>query len=132
MLEAKHNGTVIAEGLKIIGSVTAEGLVEVNGQIEGELHCTSLVVSCKAQIAGIITADRVVVDGRVEGPIQGGEVVLKSQAHVVGDIHHQSLAMEKGAYFEGSSIQAHGANGQQPDKVGKTSPREVADSSKAA
>ena len=45
--------------------------------------------------------------------------MLKSQAHVVGDIHHQSLAMEKGAYFEGSSIQAHGANGQQPDRVAK-------------
>ncbi len=41
------------------------------------------------------------MDGKVEGPIQGGEVVLKSQAHVVGDIHHQSLAIERGAYFDG-------------------------------
>jgi cytoskeletal protein CcmA (bactofilin family) len=53
------------------------------------------------------------VDGRVDGPIQGGEVVLKSQAHVVGDIQHQSLAIEKGAYFEGRSVQARGANGRQ-------------------
>src|SRR5262245_24273804 len=30
--------TVIAKGLKIEGRVTAEGLVELNGQIEGELH----------------------------------------------------------------------------------------------
>jgi cytoskeletal protein CcmA (bactofilin family) len=43
MLGSKLNRTVIAEGLKIIGSVTAEGLVEVNGQIEGELHCASLI-----------------------------------------------------------------------------------------
>ena len=106
----KRNETVIAEGLKIIGSVTAEGLVELNGQIEGELHCTSLIVASKAQVAGPITGERVVVDGRVEGPIQGGEVVLMSQAHVVGDIHHQSLAMEAGAYFEGRSVQAHGAD----------------------
>ena len=77
--------------------------MEVNGQIEGELHCTSLIVSRRAQIAGTITAERVVVDGRVEGPIQGGEVVLKSQAHVVGDVHHQSLAIEKGAYFEAAA-----------------------------
>jgi cytoskeletal protein CcmA (bactofilin family) len=132
MSESKCNGTVIAEGLKIIGSVTAEGLVEVNGQIEGELHCTSLIVASKAQVAGPITGERVVVDGRVEGPIQGGEVVLKSQAHVVGDIHHQSLAMEAGAYFEGRSVHAHGANAQQPDRVGKKPPREVAGSSKAA
>ena len=108
-----------------MGSVTAEGLVEVNGQIEGEIHCTSLIVSRKAQVAGTITAERVVVDGKVEGPIQGGEVVLKSQANVVGDIHHQSLAIEKGAYFEGRSMQAHGANGRQPERATRRTLREA-------
>ena len=103
-------------GMKIVGNVTAEGLVEVNGQIEGDLHCTSLIVSPKAQIVGSITSERVVVDGRVEGPIQGGDVVLKSRAHVVGDIHHQSLTIEKGAYFDGRAKQAHGANGLQPER----------------
>jgi len=122
---AKRSGTVIAEGLTIVGSVTAEGLVEVNGQIEGELHCTSLIVSRKARIAGTTTAERVVVDGRVEGPIQGGEVILRSQAHVIGDIHHQSLAIEKGAYFEGRSVQAHGASGRQPDRASKRTLREA-------
>jgi cytoskeletal protein CcmA (bactofilin family) len=86
MFGLRPRGTVIAEGLKIMGSVTAEGLVEVNGQIEGELHCTSLIMSRKAHIAGAITAERVVVDGRIEGPIQAVDVILKSQAHVVGDI----------------------------------------------
>jgi cytoskeletal protein CcmA (bactofilin family) len=132
MFKYGRKGTVIAEGLKIIGSVTAEGLVEVNGQIEGELHCSSLIISRKAQVTGAVTAEKVIVDGRVEGPIQGGEVVLKSQAHVIGDIHHQSLAVEKGAYFEGRSIQGHGANGQQPDTIAKKSPRELAATSRAA
>jgi cytoskeletal protein CcmA (bactofilin family) len=125
MFGSRRGGTVIGNGLKIVGNVTAEGLVEVNGQIEGDLHCTSLIVSPKAQIVGSITAERVVVDGRVEGPIQGGDVVLKSQAHVVGDIHHQSLTIEKGAYFDGRAAQAHGSNGSQLATVGKTKPREV-------
>ena len=117
MFASRRRGTVIAEGLKIVGSVTAEGLVEVNGQIDGELHCTSLIISRKAHVTGTITAERVVVDGKVEGPIQGGEVILKSQAYVVGDIQHQSLAIEKGAYFEGRSVQVRGANGRQPERV---------------
>jgi cytoskeletal protein CcmA (bactofilin family) len=58
----------------------------------------------------------VVVNGKVEGPIQGGDVILKSQAHVVGDIHHQSLTIEKGAYFDGRAKQEHGANGREPNR----------------
>jgi cytoskeletal protein CcmA (bactofilin family) len=102
----KRRRTVIAEGLKIIGNVTAEGLVELNGHIEGNLHCTSLVVTPNGVINGGIQAKRVVVNGKVEGPIQGGEVILKSHAHVVGDIQHQTLAIEAGAYFEGQSVRA--------------------------
>lgn len=132
MFGSKRRGTVIAEGLKIVGIVTAEGLVEVNGQIEGELHCTSLIVSRQAQVSGTITANRVVVDGRVEGPIQGGVVVLKSQAQVVGDIHHQSLAIETGAHFEGRSVQAQGTNGREPERAGKKLRREAASDSREA
>jgi hypothetical protein len=45
MFASKQRGTVIAKGLKIVGSATAEGLVELNGQVEGEIHCTSPLVS---------------------------------------------------------------------------------------
>jgi cytoskeletal protein CcmA (bactofilin family) len=124
MFGTKPSGTVIAKGLKIVGSVTAEGLVEVNGQIDGELHCTSLVIARGAHVNGTVAAERVVVDGKVDGPIQAKEVVLKSQAHVVGDIHHQSLSVERGAFFDGRSVQGRG-NGKTSEKLeGK---RRVAD-----
>ena len=116
MFASRQRGTLIAKGLKIVGSVTAEGLVEVNGQIDGELHCTSLVIARGAQVNGTVAAKRVVVDGTVEGPIHGGDVILKSQAHVVGDIHHQSLAIESGAYFDGRSMQVR-VNGQASEKL---------------
>ncbi|MGO8839596.1 MAG: bactofilin family protein [Methyloceanibacter sp.] len=132
MFASRHRGTVIAKGLKIVGSVTAESLVEVNGQIDGELHCTSLVIARGAHVTGTVAAERVVVDGKVEGPIQGGDVFLKSQAYVVGDIHHQSLAIERGAYFEGRSIQVRGANGHQPERVGNKPLKEVANDSQEA
>src|SRR6476619_8043977 len=122
---ASKQGTVIAKGLTIVGSVTAEGLVEVNGQIDGELHCTSLIISRGAHVTGTVAAERVVVDGKVEGPIQGRDVVLKSQAHVVGDIHHQSLAIESGAFFDVRSVQIRG-NGHTPEKLERKSLRQIA------
>ena len=114
----RHKGTIIEEGLKITGRVSAEGLVEINGRIEGDVHCTSLIISPKAAISGGIEADRILVKGRVDGPIRGGEVVLKSHAHVVGDIHHQRLCIERGAYFEGRSVCSLETNVQRaPEKL---------------
>ena len=131
MFGSKNRGTVIAKGLKIVGTVTAEGLVEVNGRIDGELHCTSLVISRGAHVAGTIAAGRVVVDGNVEGPIQGGDVILKSKAHVVGDIHHQSLSIESGAFFDGRSVHPSRANAQateraESERIEKRSVRQIA------
>ena len=105
MFGSRDGKTVIGQGFKIVGRVSAEGLVQVNGKIEGVLHCPSLVVSPGAEILGSVTADNVEVNGTVQGPIHGGDVVLKSQAHVMGDIHHRTLTIGKGAYFEGRSMQ---------------------------
>jgi cytoskeletal protein CcmA (bactofilin family) len=132
MFRVMRGGTVIGSGLKILGNVSAEGLVEVNGQIEGDVRCTSLVISSNAQIVGSVTADRVVVNGRVEGPIQGGDVELKSKAHVVGDIRHKSLTIEKGAYFEGRAAQAQGANGTQQERATGRTLREAHEADAAA
>src|SRR4030042_4010985 len=126
MFGARRGVTVIGNGLKIVGSVTAEGLVEVNGQVEGDLHCTSLIVSPKACIRGGVQAERVVVNGKIEGPIRGGDVVLKSRAVVVGDIQTESLTIENGAFFEGRSLRAHDSNMPQAEKVGTPLRREIA------
>ena len=115
---------VIAKELTIVGSVTAEGLVWVYGRINGELHCTSLVIDRAAHISGTVAAERVVVDGKVEGPIQAGDIVLKSRAQVVGDVHYQSLAIESGAFFDGRLVQVRG-NGQAVEKFEKKSVRQV-------
>jgi cytoskeletal protein CcmA (bactofilin family) len=128
----RRRGTIIGEGLSVVGKVTAEGLVKVYGQIDGELQCASLILSRKAQLSGAITAGNVVIDGKVEGPIEAADVVLKSRAHVVGDIHHQSLNIKSGAYFEGRSVQPHEANGRQPDKAGKKQSRRAANSGRDA
>jgi cytoskeletal protein CcmA (bactofilin family) len=67
----------------------------------------------------------VVVDGKVEGPIQGGDVVLKSQAHVLGDVHHQSLSIESGAFFDGRSVHVR-ENGQAAERIEKKPLRQTA------
>jgi cytoskeletal protein CcmA (bactofilin family) len=105
MFRRRRNVTVIAEGLNIVGNVSAEGMVEVHGQIEGELQCTALRVSDKGRVKGKIISQDVVVNGIVDGPIHGDNVALEPKANVTGDIHHESLSIKRGASFDGRSLQ---------------------------
>ncbi|MEM7399068.1 MAG: polymer-forming cytoskeletal protein [Pseudomonadota bacterium] len=95
--------SIIGEDLTIEGNVSSKGEIQVDGRIKGDVHCGSLLLGDKAQVDGSVIAEDVVIRGKVMGSIRGLRVSLQSQSHVEGDIHHQSLAIEQGAYFEGKS-----------------------------
>jgi cytoskeletal protein CcmA (bactofilin family) len=95
--------SIIGEDLSIAGNVTSKGEIQVDGEIQGDIHCGSLLLGDKSQVIGNVIAEDVVVRGRVVGSVRGLRVTLQAQSHVEGDIFHQSLAIEQGAYFEGKS-----------------------------
>lgn len=95
--------SIIGEDLTVVGNVSSKGEIQVDGQIQGDVQCGSLLLGDKSQITGGVIAEDVVVRGHVIGSIRGLRVTLQSQSHVEGDIYHQSLAIEQGAYFEGKS-----------------------------
>jgi cytoskeletal protein CcmA (bactofilin family) len=41
MFALRRRKSIIAEGLRIEGSASAEGLVEIDGEVESELHLPS-------------------------------------------------------------------------------------------
>jgi cytoskeletal protein CcmA (bactofilin family) len=102
-LPSKLVPSIIGEDLTITGNVTSKGEIQVDGEIKGDVQCGSLLLGDKSQINGCVIAEDVVVRGRVLGSIRGLRVTLQAQSHVEGDIYHQSLAIEQGAYFEGKS-----------------------------
>ncbi len=95
--------SIIGEDLIITGNVDSKGEIQVDGEIRGDIHCGSLLLGDKSTITGSVTAEDVVVRGKVIGSVRGLRVTLQAQSHVEGDIYHQSLAIEQGAYFEGKS-----------------------------
>jgi cytoskeletal protein CcmA (bactofilin family) len=95
--------SIIGEDLTIKGNVTSKGEVQLDGEIEGEIRCGSLLLGDKGQVMGGVAAEDVVVRGRIIGSIRGLRVTLQAQCHVEGDIFHQGLTIEQGAYFEGKS-----------------------------
>ena len=105
--------SIIGEDLGITGNVISKGEVQVDGQIQGDVHCASLIVGEKAEITGGIVAEDVVVRGRVMGSVRGVRVTMQASSHVEGDVFHKALAIEQGAFFEGKSPSRRG-----PDRYG--------------
>jgi cytoskeletal protein CcmA (bactofilin family) len=95
--------SVIGPDLLITGNLISRGEVQVDGEVQGDIHATNIVVGDKARITGGIVADEVVVRGHVMGSVRGKRVLLQNSSHVEGDVYHQTLAIEQGAFFEGKS-----------------------------
>ena len=94
---------VIGPDLTIHRNLSSEGQVQFDGNVEGDIHGTHIIVGERAHITGGIIAEEVVVRGHVMGSVRGKRVMLQAQSHVEGDIYHKALAIEQGAFFEGKS-----------------------------
>jgi cytoskeletal protein CcmA (bactofilin family) len=93
----------IGEDLIITGNVSSKGEIHLDGVVKGDINCVSLVLGENSKLEGSVIAKDVVLRGRLIGSIQAQRVTLQSGCHLEGDVFHQSLAMEQGAYFEGQS-----------------------------
>lgn len=113
-------GSVIGSDLVIIGNLVSRGQVQVDGELQGDLHAASVIVGEQARITGGVIAEEVIVRGTVMGSVRGKSVALQSTSKVEGDVYHQSLSIEQGAYFEGKSRRMDDplAGAQRPDTGG--------------
>ena len=93
--------SILSEDLHINGDLKTEGDIQLDGVIDGDIRTHSLTVGASAIVNGSIVAETINVSGTVNGTITGTVVVLASTAKIVGDIIHQSLAIEAGARIEG-------------------------------
>lgn len=94
--------SIVSADVVVTGNISSGGDIQIDGTVEGDISSTSLTIGDKATINGEIIAEDVVVRGRVIGSIRARRVQLCSTSHVEGNILHEALAVETGAYFEGN------------------------------
>lgn len=94
--------SILSRGLTIVGNLTSDGEIQIDGRVEGDIVTRALTIGEGAEVIGRIQAETAVVKGRVNGFIRARSVTLAKSANVVGDIVHQSLTIEPGACLEGN------------------------------
>ena len=103
--------SIISRDLKIKGDLICNGDIQIDGEVEGDVQSRSITVGEGADVRGSISSDNIRICGSVNGQLKGQSVVLAKTAKIVGDVIHQTLAVEPGAFFEGQCRRIDGKAG---------------------
>ncbi len=110
--------SVIGADITIIGDISSEGEVQVDGFIDGDIRTKTLLIGESAIVKGEIVGDTVRVYGKVNGLIKARAVTLAKSARVVGNIVHENLSIEEGAFLDGHCKHMSEVKDQAEGKIG--------------
>ena len=100
--EDSSSPSLIGKEIKIVGKISSKGALQLDGVLEGEIIASKLVIEKSAKVIGSVSSEDLVIKGRIIGPVFGKKVRFGSSARVEGDTYHETIAIEDGAYYEGS------------------------------
>ena len=100
--------SLVSSDLEIVGNLTTPGELQLDGAIEGDVTCEKLMVGERASVTGRVQANEVVIRGKIIGNVKANNVELAKTAHVVGDIWHETIAIDAGAFLEGHCRHSNG------------------------
>jgi cytoskeletal protein CcmA (bactofilin family) len=109
--------SLLSESLTVEGNVLGDGEVQIDGVVRGDVRVGKLTIGETGHVEGQIFCETIEVRGRVIGTITAKQVRLYGTAYVDGDVTHEQLAIETGAFFQGRSLKF-----QRPVAVQDTAP----------
>ncbi|MBD5162870.1 MAG: polymer-forming cytoskeletal protein [Oscillibacter sp.] len=97
--------TVIAAGTTMSGTLQGEGIIQVEGTVDGEIgQAGAVIITPTGLVKGPVTADVVRVAGRIEGVVTARErLLLQKTGSIEGDITTPTLEVEDGGRLNGRS-----------------------------
>lgn len=124
MANGNSTFSVIGSDVTIKGDVSASVDLHVDGTIEGDIQCASLVQGDASVITGGITADSARMSGKVVGSITAKELVILKSAQIEGDVHYDALTIEQGAQVDGRfAPNTRQRTGDTAAKTGESDPK---------
>lgn len=105
MASNSRNGSstfsVLGSDVAITGNINADADLHLDGRVEGDVVCTSLVQGETGVIRGAVTAETARLAGKLHGSIEAKELVILKSAQIEGDVHYETLTIEQGAQVDG-------------------------------
>ena len=99
--ESSSSQNIVSSGTRIIGDITSEGDLRIDGTVEGNLKTPGKIVVGKSGIIkGTLNGTDAYFEGKFSGKLAlSGTLTLKSSAHIEGEVVLGKLEVEPGATF---------------------------------
>lgn len=85
----------------VTGNIAASVDLHLDGRVDGDIACASLVQGKDSVIRGAVTAEVARLAGTVEGSISARDLVIHASARITGDVTYESLTIEQGSQVDG-------------------------------
>jgi cytoskeletal protein CcmA (bactofilin family) len=96
-----HTFSVIASDVEIVGNLSAKVDLHIDGKVQGDVTCGSLVQGEGSVINGKVVAENARLSGKVDGSIEATELVIEASARITGDVVYQNLTIAPGGQVDG-------------------------------
>ena len=93
--------SILGADLVIKGDLVAKADLHIDGRVEGDIACASLVQGESGTVAGAIVAGSARLAGTVKGSVDAGTLVILKTARIEGDVTYGALTIEEGAQVDG-------------------------------
>lgn len=92
----------IGLGADFQGDLNVQGTLRVDGQFDGKMTASFVILGETGEIKGQISAKKIIVGGKVEADLQVQEIVeIKATGEVWGDIFTKKISVTEGAKVNG-------------------------------
>jgi cytoskeletal protein CcmA (bactofilin family) len=96
--------SIVAADLTVVGELKTDGVVKIDGTVEGNIHAARQVLVSKGGVVkGDVFTKEAIVGGRVEGSVQAAErVEIQASSIIQGDIVTKRILVHEGGEVNGS------------------------------
>lgn len=100
--------SIISENTQLNGDLISNGIIHIDGQVEGDVSCEELVIGLKGAVIGTVNANSLHLYGTLQGKAKADTLFVAKTAKLIGEAVHTTIAIEPGAYIDGRCIKAGG------------------------
>lgn len=102
-LESEAGLSIIGAGMRVVGDITADGVVKIEGIVVGTVRAGRQVLVGKGgEVEGDVISREAIIGGEVRGSIRADErVEIQATSVIHGDIAAKRLLIQEGGEING-------------------------------